>query len=146
MGKYLHIFYLYLIRSRSMEHTLTHTQYDVHAAVFRWAISTGWVEAPQSAAPMASTQSSFWTNSAHTPPVREKHTKFSNLWKNFSFVITQSDFWRNVKKQLDIWVQEILSRAPCVCYINQRYKQSLWVWYEWHTEVLTLSTSGLPFF
>lgn len=74
MGKYLQYFYLYIT---SLEVWISHTQTHIHTdsttravytGVIRWAISTGWEEAPLSAAPMVSTQTSSWTEPAHTLP------------------------------------------------------------------------------
>lgn len=46
----------------------------VYIGVFRWAISTGWQEAPLPAAPMVSTLTSSWTEPAHTPPTHRTHS------------------------------------------------------------------------
>lgn len=58
------------IRSRGMEHK--HTQHDM-SSIFRWAISTGWEEAPRPAAPMVSTRTFSWIEPAHTLPAHRTH-------------------------------------------------------------------------
>lgn len=62
------------IRSRGMEHK--HTQHDM-SSIFRWAISTGWEEAPRPAAPMVSTRTFSWTEPAHTLPAHRTHTQLT---------------------------------------------------------------------
>lgn len=79
MGKYVQDFYLYSASLEAEvwnEHTHTHSM-SIYTGVFRWAISTGWEEAPPPAAPMVSTPTSSWTEPAHTPPAHRTHTQYS---------------------------------------------------------------------
>lgn len=75
-GKYVQDFYLY---STSLEAEAWNTQYDMsrNTSIFRWAISTGWEEAPRPAAPMVSTLTFFWTEPAHTLPAHRTHTQLT---------------------------------------------------------------------